>query len=574
MKSLSQKQLLQTILAYHQRSKHYFQRYASGPDALDWKHQPEAFRIFKACMKLKLPLMKQATDVVYDDLYQSNNLSSQALSIKNIAQLLELSLGLSAWKQYGENRWALRCNPSSGNLHPTEAYIIVDNCEGLSKGVYHYVSRDHNLEQRCQFSNEEALLPDNCFLIGLSSIPWREAWKYGERAFRYCQLDAGHAIASIRYAAATLGWQAQVLTSASDAQIESILGINRDLDFNLAEREHSDVMLLITTHPEIHSDNFFSLKNIVETAKKGQWFGQANILSSQHLDDWPIIEDAAVASEKPETDESSWQAPALPKLNLISAKYPAYAASTLIKQRRSAQEFDTSYFTNKNSGNETANEKTVSEPSFTDKMLYRMLDLTLPRQNIPPMDSISWKPAIHLLLFVHHVEGIESGLYLFLRNDEVKNTFQTHLKQDFEWLKPKSCPAHLPLFRLVSGDAREAAKTLSCHQEIARDGVISLGLLAEYESNLTHKPWVYRRLFWEAGILGQILYLEAESVGFRGTGIGCYFDDGVHELIGLAEDDHAFQSLYHFTIGKALTDNRLQTLPPYAHLQRSHSVRE
>jgi len=224
--------------------------------------------------------------------------------------------------------------------------------------------------------------------------------------------------------------------------------------------------------------------------------------------------------------------------------------------------------------NSLSNKKTANGLLFTDKMLYRLLDLTLPRQGIAPMDSISWKPAIHLLLFVHHIEGIESGLYLFLRNDEIKSTFQTRLKQYYEWLKPKNCPAHLPLFRLISGDAREAAKTLSCHQEIARDGVISFGLLAEYESNINHKPWVYRQLFWEAGILGQILYLEAESVGFRGTGIGCYFDDGVHELIGLAEDDHTFQSLYHFTIGKALADNRLQTLPPYADLGRSNLVKE
>ena len=38
-------------------------------------------------------------------------------------------------------------------------------------------------------------------LVVLSSIHWREAWKYGERAYRYCQHDAGHAIAATRYAA-------------------------------------------------------------------------------------------------------------------------------------------------------------------------------------------------------------------------------------------------------------------------------------------------------------------------------------------------------------------------------------
>jgi hypothetical protein len=66
---------------------------------------------------------------------------------------------------------------------------------------------------------------------------------------------------------------------------------------------------------------------------------------------------------------------------------------------------------------------------------------------------------------------------------------------------------------------------------------------------------------------GQVLYLEAEAAQVRGTGIGCFFDDGVHEVLGIK--NHGLQSLYHFTIGAALTDTRLQTLPPYAHLQRT-----
>ena len=40
------------------------------------------------------------------------------------------------------------------------------------------------------------------FLLGLASVYWREAWKYGERAFRYCQHDVGHAIGTVRIAAA------------------------------------------------------------------------------------------------------------------------------------------------------------------------------------------------------------------------------------------------------------------------------------------------------------------------------------------------------------------------------------
>jgi hypothetical protein len=65
-------------------------------------------------------------------------------------------------------------------------------------------------------------------------------------------------------------------------------------------------------------------------------------------------------------------------------------------------------------------------------------------------------------------------------------------------------------------------------------------------------------------MIGQVLYLEAEAQGLRGTGIGCYFDDLMHKALGL--EDETFQSLYHFTSGGPVDDARLVTHPPYAHL--------
>jgi hypothetical protein len=121
------------------------------------------------------------------------------------------------------------------------------------------------------------------------------------------------------------------------------------------------------------------------------------------------------------------------------------------------------------------------------------------------------------------------------------------------------------LFKLADGDFREQAQLVSCHQEIAADGAFSLGMIAEFDESIRAKgaSW-YRRLFWESGLLGQVLYLEAEAAGVRGTGIGCYFDDTFHELLGLHGD--CFQSLYHFTVGGPVDDPRLMTLSAYLHL--------
>jgi hypothetical protein len=132
----------------------------------------------------------------------------------------------------------------------------------------------------------------------------------------------------------------------------------------------------------------------------------------------------------------------------------------------------------------------------------------------------------------------------------------------FLWEKPEACPEQLDLFLLKRGDYRNTSKSVSCGQDIAADGCFSLGMIAEYEEPLElYGPWFYPRLFWEAGVIGQVLYLEAEAAGIRSTGIGCYFDDPMHELLGLK--DRKFQDLYHFTIGGPVEDTRLTTLPSY-----------
>ena len=85
-------------------------------------------------------------------------------------------------------------------------------------------------------------------------------------------------------------------------------------------------------------------------------------------------------------------------------------------------------------------------------------------------------------------------------------------------------------------------------------------MIARFEIALK-QPWRYRHLFWECGMLGHALYLEAEAAGVRATGIGCFFDDEMHALLGAK--DHVWQSLYHFTVGGAVDDPRLSAFPPY-----------
>ena len=118
--------------------------------------------------------------------------------------------------------------------------------------------------------------------------------------------------------------------------------------------------------------------------------------------------------------------------------------------------------------------------------------------------------------------------------------------------------------RLQAGNYRSLAERISCQQAIAGDSAFSLAMLAHFEPELKDSPWCYPRLYWEAGLIGQVFYLEAEAKGLRGTGIGCFFDDAMHELLGVK--DHEWQDIYHFTVGAAREDSRVLTKPAYYHL--------
>jgi hypothetical protein len=206
--------------------------------------------------------------------------------------------------------------------------------------------------------------------------------------------------------------------------------------------------------------------------------------------------------------------------------------------------------------------------SITVERFYGMLARVMPRvereanRRTMPWDAIAWEPRIHLALFVHRVDGLEPGLYVLARNPAKVDKLKRAMRMRFEWSTPPACPADLPLRVLEVGDARKLATQVSCYQDIAGDGVFSLSMVADYRDALfTHGPWFYRLLFWEAGVIGQVLYLEAEAAGIAATGIGCFFDDPVHQVFGF--DDLEFQSLYHFTVGGPVRDNRLTTLAPY-----------
>ncbi|MEQ1600721.1 MAG: SagB/ThcOx family dehydrogenase [Methylophilaceae bacterium] len=540
----------QAIRTYHKRTKHRFEAYAPGPDTLDWDAQPAPFRHFDGAPNFPLPaladsLQDTALLAALTRPFFSLDTPSQALpyTLLTLGALLHLALGITAWKSYGPDRWAVRANPSSGNLHPIEAYVLIGGLQNLPDGIYHYRPETHALERRANLAISTDSLPT--LQIALSAAMWREAWKYGERAFRYCQLDTGHAVGALAYAARVLGWSLIEQRNIATDTLAQWLGLNRSADFPArrqpeTEREEAEMLLAVSFDG--------ATAKLSSSLRPTAWVGVASTIDAHPMYRWPIIEEVAVASRHLASNTPPAVLPAVTSsatsTKAISTKASATSAADIILGRRSAQRFNANHV--------------MPRQDFLD-----LLIALLPCQQ-SPWNALSEPPRINLLLFVHRVEGFDPGLYLFVREPRLEEQLNASLNAQF-LRKPVGLIApHLNLQLLTpapSGELHRVTRSLHCHQDIAANACFALGMLAEYDGVIANNPAAYRDLHREAGLIGQVLYLQAEAHGLRGTGIGCFFDDPIHDLLGLSNE--TFQTIYHFTVGLSLEDTRIENIPTY-----------
>jgi hypothetical protein len=210
----------------------------------------------------------------------------------------------------------------------------------------------------------------------------------------------------------------------------------------------------------------------------------------------------------------------------------------IIRGRRSAQRFD---------------RRAVLPRSALARLVQAL------RSSAVPWDALPGPVRVHPVLFAHRVEGLAPGAYVLPRSTQGEVLLRAALSSELEWAPVEG----MPLWRLAENPALAGTlRTIACHQALGSDAALSVAMLAEFDDALADAPWRYRDILVEAGLLGQVLYLEAEAAGFNGTGIGCYFDDALHELLGM--QGTRMQSVYHFTVGAGVHDPRIQSTPPYA----------
>lgn len=202
---------------YHASTKHSYYSVRSNPNRLDWDNQPNVYKNY--------PQNYKRIELDYNN---ENH------------RLLILSAGITAKKSYPGVEYYLRINPSAGALYPNEIYFQARNVEGFDDAIYHYeVSsnsavllhelNDNGLENYFGFCYAQ-----DGFMILISSIYYRSSWKYKNRAFRYCLLDAGHLLGSFEAASYLLDKQYTIQYSFDKRALNKMFGFEKQEFFSAA----------------------------------------------------------------------------------------------------------------------------------------------------------------------------------------------------------------------------------------------------------------------------------------------------------------------------------------------------
>jgi SagB-type dehydrogenase family enzyme len=500
------------LFDYHHATKHSYDSVRTNARFLDWQNQPDPFRRYEGAPLITLPAEPSfpeagtfATIAALAEVpsttkgNKSDYREEVQLDMTWLSQLLWHSMAISAWKKVPRTgfRYSLRVNPSSGNLHPTETHLALVGFAGLDGGLYHYRADRHALELRSRGNWTEHIaralvLPwaaESPLIIGLTSIFWREAWKYGERAYRYCCHDLGHAMMSLLLAARALGLPSGVVARFSDLRLTHALGLadsdEAPMAFLLFPPQRSIGRLLTPPQQEPAGvPNELSAEEVPYDLLLGM---HRSTILPDPLGPLPRILPANAGTA---------QEPSLPGPSRDAALGPT------VRRRRSALDFD------------------AQTPSMERNEVEQLLDFATRdwpadwRENFGAEMTPVARGAdfVTLYLYIHRVRDCEPGVY--------------------RWAKSSR-----RLEQLHRGNVERVAAYLSLEQPLAGNACFAVSMIADLaEAARVFGNRAYRYVHFEAGAIGQRLYVGAEALGWNATGIGAFYDDDVHRYLGFLEE--------------------------------------
>jgi SagB-type dehydrogenase family enzyme len=202
---------------------------------LDWSSQPKLYKQYPDAQRVDLTPAKPLNNCPLHDALQNRRSTRDFADVPISSQALSYLLWASTGISRKEQGYEFRTAPSAGALYPIETYLCINNVQTISPGIYHYGVKGHRLALLNEGNHaadlaRAALDQEMCRAAAVvfiwTAVFQRSKWKYGQRAYRYVYLDAGHVAENLALAAASMDLGSCPIAALYDDEVNGLIGVD------------------------------------------------------------------------------------------------------------------------------------------------------------------------------------------------------------------------------------------------------------------------------------------------------------------------------------------------------------
>lgn len=473
-------------VTYHERTA--YRRGALGGGFLDWRARPQVFKTYRGLFVVPLPWdFTGSSKPFFQVLFEPLTDETRGLDLETLSRVFRLSYGITVQSGTGADAFYFRSVPSAGALYPCELYAAVQGVRDLDDGLYHYDPGQNRLVRlRAGSFLASKTSPTAAFFV--TTLFFRSAWKYRDRAYRYCLLDAGHLVENVQLVLRSEGLKACVYDRFNDAGLNAFLGVD-------AEREACVAVLVWES----------SGKDTAETVSVSREFSLRD-------------------------DAPQWD-PVQPEACRLSPRDAV--PRTIVEAHR-----ETALGTVSRGAGDWGTRKELKAPDREREVMKILRPTAIPqglsfaecvwrrrshRNYVSARVSVDvWQtlwhslrlhgalcPSIQVLMACGEAEGLPGGVYAWHADEEAAQV-------------------------MTKEDVRRASAHACLDQEWLKHALFHVVFCVSWKNALDAcGPRGYRSALLDAGRLGQRLYLASTALGLGCCGIGAYYDEELRSLFHL-----------------------------------------
>ncbi|MCH7712258.1 MAG: SagB/ThcOx family dehydrogenase [Chloroflexi bacterium] len=485
---------VQAAWRYHQGTNHSHQSVYQNSHHMEWDNQPIPFKVYTTLRPRQLPTDFSATGMTaFEALAEPEKQGDVFPTVQDLAALLYYSAGVIRTGDLpGGGKMYFRAAACTGALYHIELYLVCGPAAGLEAGVYHYGAHDFSLRQLregdyrqvlVEAAGGDAAVAQAPAILVLSSVFWRNSWKYQARAYRHCFWDSGTILANLLATGSARKVPQRLVSAFVDGPVNRLLGLD----------ENTEVALQMVAVGRDSQQRLPMAPELTTLDWEVQPYSHSRV-------DYPAIREIHAASTLATLQDlvDIKQSPGSPPATGLGVRGPLF-------NLENGSEYQAADITAVRSIEETIQRRGSSRRFRRAPIGFAQLSNML-RGAVTgiPADFADGNqgPLNQLYLIVNDVDGLPSGSYVY--------------HPDLEALE-----------QLAEGDFRDQAGQLDLGQELAADASVNVYFLTDLAPVLDrYGNRGYRVAQMEAAIMGGRLYLGAYAQRLGATGL-TFFDDDV-----------------------------------------------